>query len=389
MKSIILKKSEEKRIKSGHQWIFSNEIKNILGKPQIGEIIECYDSSNNLIGIGFYNPHSLIAFRLISKKNEIVDTKFWQERIIKAYKLRQQLYPNQNSFRVVYGESDDISGFVLDKYEDFCVAQFISAGADKNKHDILEAVQYVINPKGIVIRNDSYLRKLENLTGENEIYSGKIPDDILITENDVKYYVDIKTGQKTGFFFDQRDNRKLFQKYCKDKKVLDCFTHTGSFGINALKGGAKEVVFVDSSRSALEIANKNYEVNGYKRFNAIVADAQEYICSEQAQVEQYEVVNIDPPGLIKNKKDFHTGYKHYTKLNEQAIRLLKNGGIFATSSCSHHLSMNDFKKMLQEAVSRAGKKAIFLELSTQAKDHPILLSMPETEYLKFAILKIC
>ena len=388
MKSIILKKNEEKRIKSGHQWVFSNEIKSILGKPQIGEIIECYDSSNNLIGIGFYNPHSLIAFRLISKKNEIVDTKFWQERIIKAYKLRQQLYPNQNSFRVVYGESDDISGFVLDKYEDFCVAQFISAGADKNKHDILEAVQDVINPKGIVIRNDSYLRKLENLTGETEIYSGKIPDDILITENDIKYYVDIKTGQKTGFFFDQRDNRKLFQKYCKDKKVLDCFTHTGSFGINALKGGAKEVVFVDSSRPALEIANKNYEVNGYKKFNAIVADAQEYICSEQAQTEQYEVVNIDPPGLIKSKKDFHAGYKHYAKLNEQAIRLLKNGGIFATSSCSHHLSMNDFKKMLQEAVSRTGKKAIFLELSTQAKDHPILLSMPETQYLKFAILKI-
>ena len=388
MKIITLKKNEEKRIKSGHQWIFSNEIKNILGKQQIGEIVECYNSSNNLIGIGFYNPHSLIAFRLISKKNEIVDTKFWQERIIKAYKLRQQLYPNQNSFRVVYGESDDISGFVLDKYEDFCVAQFISAGADKNKHDILEAVQDVINPKGIVIRNDSYLRKLENLTVETEIYSGKIPDDILITENDIKYYVDIKTGQKTGFFFDQRDNRKLFQKYCKDKKVLDCFTHTGSFGINALKGGAKEVVFVDSSRPALEIANKNYEVNGYKKFNAIVADAQEYICSEQAQTEQYEVVNIDPPGLIKSKKDFHAGYKHYAKLNEQAIRLLKNGGIFATSSCSHHLSMNDFKKMLQEAVSRAGKRAIFLELSTQAKDHPILLSMPETQYLKFAILKI-
>ncbi len=388
MKSIILKKSEEKRVKAGHQWVFSNEIKDILGKPQIGEIVECYDSSNNLVGIGFYNPHSLIAFRLISKKSEIVDTRFWQERIEKAYLLRKQLYPNQNSFRVVYGESDDISGFILDKYEDYCVAQFVSAGADKNKHDILDAVQNVINPKGIVIRNDSHLRKLENLTGENEIYSGKIPDDILITENDIKYYVDIKAGQKTGFFFDQRDNRILFKKYCKDKKVLDCFTHTGSFGLNALKGGAKEVIFVDSSRPSLEMANKNYDVNGYKNFNAIVADAQEYICSMQAQSEQYEVVNIDPPGLIKSKKDFYAGYKHYTKLNEQAIKLLKNGGIFATSSCSHHLSVNDFKKMLQEAVSRAGKRAIFLELSTQAKDHPILLSMPETEYLKFAILKI-
>lgn len=388
MKSIVLKKGEERRIKSGHQWVFSNEIKDIIGKPQTGDIVECYDGSNNFVGIGFYNPHSLIAFRLVSKKNEIVDTKFWQGKIEKAYEFRKYLYPNQNSFRVFYGESDGISGFVLDKYEDYCVAQFVCAGADKNKHDILEAVQNVINPKGIIIRNDSHLRKLENLPSETEIYSGQIPDDIIITENDIKYYVNVKAGQKTGFFFDQRDNRKLFRKYCKDKKVLDCFTHTGSFGLNALKGGAKEVVFTDSSKLALETASKNYELNGYKNFNAIIADAQEYICSNQASNENFEVVNIDPPGLIKSKKDFHAGYKHYAKLNEQAIRLLKNGGIFATSSCSHHLSASDFKKMLQEACAKAGKTAVFLEISTQAKDHPVLISMPETEYLKFAILKV-
>jgi 23S rRNA (cytosine1962-C5)-methyltransferase len=388
MKSIVLKKGEERRVKSGHQWVFSNEIKDIIGKPQTGDIVECYDGSNNFVGIGFYNPHSLIAFRLVSKKNEIVDTKFWQEKIEKAYEFRKYLYPNQNSFRVFYGESDGISGFVLDKYEDYCVAQFVCAGADKNKHNILEAVQNVINPKGIIIRNDSHLRKLENLPSETEIYSGQIPDDIIITENDIKYYVNVKAGQKTGFFFDQRDNRTLFRKYCKDKKVLDCFTHTGSFGLNALKGGAKEVIFTDSSKLALETASKNYELNGYKNFNAIIADAQEYICSNQALNENFEVVNIDPPGLIKSKKDFHAGYKHYAKLNEQAIRLLKHGGIFATSSCSHHLSASDFKKMLQEACARAGKTAVFLEISTQAKDHPVLISMPETEYLKFAILKV-
>ena len=388
MKSIILKKGEEKRVKTGHQWIFSNEIKTFSDKIQTGEIVQCYDSSNNFIGIGFYNPHSLIAFRLVSRKDEIVDTKFWEEKIKNAFELRKQLYPNLNSYRVVYGESDDISGFILDKYEDYCVAQFVSAGTDKYKHDILEAVQNIINPKGIMIRNDSHLRKLENLNGENEIYSGNIPDNIIITENDIKYYVNIKSGQKTGFFFDQRDNRLLFQKYCKGKKVLDCFTHTGSFGLNALKAGAKEVLFVDSSKPSLEIAAKNYELNGYKNFNAFVADAQEYICSSQAQAENFEVVNIDPPGLIKSKKDFFAGYKHYAKLNEQAIKLLKNGGIFATSSCSHHLSMTDFKKMLQEAVAKANKKAIYLELTTQAKDHPILVSMPETQYLKFAVLKI-
>jgi len=388
MKSIVLKKGEEKRIKAGHQWVFSNEIKNIFDKPQAGDIVECYDSSNNFLGLGFYNPHSLIAFRLISKENKFIDTAFWQEKISKAYEFRKQIYPAQNSFRVIYGESDDISGFILDKYEDYCVAQFVSAGADKNKYDILEAVQNVLKPKGIVIRNDSNLRKLENLSGENEVYSGKIPNEIIIEENDVKFYVNIVSGQKTGFFFDQRDNRLLLRKYCKNKKILDCFTNTGAFGLNALKGGAKEVVFVDSSRSSLEIASKNYELNGYKNINAIVADAQEYICSGQAKGENFDIVNIDPPGLIKSKKDFFAGYKHYAKLNEQAMSLLKSGGIFATSSCSHHLSMTDFKKMLLEASSKANRRAIFLELSTQAKDHPILLSMPETEYLKFAILKI-
>ncbi len=388
MKKIILKKNEEKRIKFGHQWIFSNEIKDVFDKPQSGDIVECYDFSNNFIGLGFYNPHSLIAFRLISKQNVFIDTKFWQDKISKACLLRKQIYPSQNSFRAVYGESDGISGFILDKYEDYCVAQFISAGADNNKHDILEAVQNVLNPKGIMIRNDSHLRKLENLNGENEIYSGKIPDRITIEENGIKFYVNISSGQKTGFFFDQRDNRLLLRKYCKDKKVLDCFTNTGAFGLNALKAGAKEVVFVDSSRSSLEVAEQNYILNGYENFNAIVADAQEYICSPQASEEKFDVVNIDPPGLIKSKKDFHAGYKHYVKLNEQAMKLLNSGGIFATSSCSHHLSLSDFKKMLSEATSRAGKQAVFLELSSQAKDHPILLSMPETEYLKFAILKI-
>lgn len=388
MKKIILKQKEEKRIKTGHQWVFSNEIKEICGKPQTGEIVECYDSMNNFIGIGFYNPHSLIAFRLLSKKNEIIDIKFWEDRISKALSFREELYPDQNSFRVVYGESDDIGGFILDKYEDYCSAQFVSAGAEANKHDILDAVKSVLKPKGIMIRNDSYLRKLENLSGESEVYWGEIPDEILISENEVKYYVNIKSGQKTGFFFDQRDNRKILQKYCKDKKVLDCFTHTGSFGLNALKGGAKEVVFVDSSKPALEMASKNYELNGFKNFNAIAADASEYICSSEAAGEKFEVVNIDPPGLIKSKKDFHPGYKHYVKINEQAISLLKEGGIFSTSSCSHHLSVSDFKKMIQEACARAKKRAVFLEVSSQAKDHPVLVSMPETEYLKFAVLKI-
>lgn len=389
MKKIILKKNEDKRVRHGHKWVFSNEIQTVYDKPQAGDIVECYDSMNNFVGTGFYNPHSLIAFRLLSAdKDDIIDIKFWETRIKSALNFRREIYGDINSFRLIYGESDDISGFILDKYEDYCAAQFISAGADKNKHDILEAVTNVLKPKGIIIRNDSQLRKLENLSGESEIYSGQIPENLIINENGIKYYVNLQKGQKTGFFFDQRDNRKKFQKYCRDKKVLDCFTHTGSFGLNAMAGGAKEVIFVDSSKPALETALKNYELNNFKNFNAIEADALEYMSSSEAAGENFEAVNIDPPGLIKSKKDYFAGYKHYVKINEQAVRLLKNGGIFATSSCSHHLPFGDFKKMIQEACSKAKKKAVFLEFGSQAKDHPILLSMPETEYLKFAVLRI-
>jgi 23S rRNA (cytosine1962-C5)-methyltransferase len=389
MKKIILKKNEDKRVRQGHKWVFSNEIQTIYDKPQAGDILECYDSMNNFVGTGFYNPHSLIAFRLLSAdKNDIIDIKFWENRIKSALKLRRELYGDINSFRLIYGESDDISGFILDKYEDYCAAQFISAGADKNKHDILEAVTNVLKPKGIMIRNDSHLRQLENLSGESEVYSGEIPEDLIITENGVKYYVNLKTGQKTGFFFDQKDNRKKLQKYCAGKKVLDCFTHTGSFGLNAMAGGAKEVVFVDSSKPALETALRNYELNGFKNFNGIEADALEYLSSSSTFAEHFDVINIDPPGLIKSKKDYFPGYKHYVKINEQALRMMKSGGIFATSSCSHHLSFADFKKMIQESCSKATKKAVFLECGSQAKDHPILLSMPETEYLKFAVLRI-
>jgi len=389
MKKIILKKNEDKRIRHGHKWVFSNEIETVQDKIQPGEIVECFDKMNNFVGTGFYNPHSLIAFRLLSSdKNDIIDIKFWEKRITEALEFRQMIYPGSDSYRLVYGESDDISGFILDRYGDYCAAQFISAGADKYKHDILDAVINVIKPKGILIRNDSHLRKLENLSGENEIYSGQIPDEVIMTENDIKYYVSLSCGQKTGFFFDQKDNRKKLQKYCKDKKVLDCYTHTGSFGLNAMKGGAAEAVFVDSSKTALETAMKNYQLNGFKNFNAVEADALEYLSSSEAFSEHFDVVNIDPPGLIKSKKDYFAGYKHYVKINESALRLLKSGGIFSTSSCSHHLSFADFKKMIYEACSRAKKKAIFLEFGSQAKDHPILVSMPETEYLKFAILKI-
>ncbi|MDR3112294.1 MAG: class I SAM-dependent rRNA methyltransferase [Elusimicrobiota bacterium] len=388
MNKIFLKASEGKRIKGGHKWVFSNEIKSIEGRPVAGEIVALYDSNNSFLGSGFYNPNSLISFRLISKTQENIDVFFWTQKILKAKLLRERVYPNAKSYRVVFSESDDIPGFVLDKYEDYLCVQFVCAGADTCKDDILKAAKNVFEPKGIIIKNDNHLRKLENLPLENQIYFGEIPKNVKIDENGIKFHVDLINGQKTGFFFDQRDNRQKFCAYVKDKKILDCFCHTGAFGIYAKKAGAKDVVFVDSSFAALEIAENNYALNGFESFNGISADALEYMQSQESASEKFDIINIDPPGLIKSRKDFNAGFRHYVKVNAAAMNLLKSHSILTTSSCSHHLSFKDFKEVINQSCAKAKKQAVILEYGFQAKDHPILVSMPETEYLKFAVVEI-
>jgi len=390
MAKIILKAGEGKRVKNGHKWVFSNEIKQVEGSPKAGDIVELYDNAEAFIGKGFYNPHSLIAFRLITQKDEDINISFWQKRIEEAKLLRNRVYPQAKSYRAVFGESDNMSGVILDKYEDYLCAQFVSSGAAARKADILQAAQNVFNAKGIYIRNDAHLRILENagLKAENEVFSGTIPESVIIEENNLKFYTDIIGGQKTGHFFDQRDNRLKLTQYIKGAKLLDCYCHTGAFGIYAKNAGAKEVVFADSSMPALQTAEKNYGLNGFKEFNGIEADALEYLESKEAKKEGFDIVNIDPPGLIKSKKDFNAGFKHYVKVNEAAINLLKRGGILATSSCSHHLAFKDFKEVISQAAAKAKKEALIIECGFQAKDHPVLASMPETEYLNFAVVII-
>jgi 23S rRNA (cytosine1962-C5)-methyltransferase len=390
MSKIILKPGEGKRIKNGHKWVFSNEIKSVEGDPACGAVAQLYDDNNSFIGKGFYNPHSLIAFRLLTSADEDINIPFWSKRIEEAKLLREKVYPKESSYRAVFGESDGLTGIIIDRYGDFLCAQFLSAGAELHKADILSAAIAVFNAKGVFIRNDSGLRQLENasLKKENEIFYGEIPNDIIISENGLKFCADIINGQKTGHYFDQRDNRLKLAAYAKNKKILDCYCHTGAFGIYAKNAGAKNVVFADSSRYALETAEKNYALNGFKDFNGIETDALQYLQSEEAKAEAFDIVNIDPPGLIKSRKDFNAGFKHYVKINEAALGLLKNGGILATASCSHHLDFKNFTDAIGQAASKAKKEVLLLEYGFQAKDHPALSSMPETQYLNFAIAVI-
>jgi 23S rRNA (cytosine1962-C5)-methyltransferase len=389
MPKIYLKKNEENRLKEGHLWIFSNEISKIEGNPGPGDTVELRDSGGNLAGIGFYNPNSLIAFRLLSRKNEILDRAFWAARIQKALDFRKSILPGADAFRAVFGESDMLPGLIVDKYAKYLSVQFVSAGIEKNREDITGALIDVFSPLGIIARNESHLRKLEGLEEKTEILFGNIPENVGIEENGIKYAVNLAAGQKTGFFFDQRENRKALEAWCKGGEVLDCYCHTGGFGISAARAGAKSVIFVDSSKKALESAAENAELNGVEGFCEFVeADAEKYLAEPGRSGKKFDIIILDPPALIKSRKNFFAGVRLYEKINVLAMRLLKPGGILASSSCSHHLGREEFVKMLRSAAAEAGKQFNLIELRSQAKDHPVLLSMPETEYLKFALLKL-
>lgn len=386
---IILKPKEHFRLLGGHQWVFSNEIAKIEGSPQKGSVVAAYSSDNIFLGLGFYNPNSLIAFRLISKKNELINDAFWHNKINNAINYRKEVIGTSKFCRLVFGESDFLPGLVIDSFGDYLSVQFIGAGMDKIKETITSVLVDLLAPKGIVERNDSSLRKMEALEQNIGIIYGSVPENVEIIENKIKYSASILSGQKTGFYYDQRENRQIAAQYCKGKRVLDCFCHSGGFAFNALAAGASYAVAVDSSKDALELCAKNAALNNMQgSFAAEKADALELLMETSKSHSKPDVIMIDPPALIKSKKDFGPGYRHYVKLNSAAMKTVGKDGVLVTSSCSHNLPGSEFYKMLSESASRAGKNAVLLHMGTQAKDHPVLLNMPETHYLKFAVLKI-
>lgn len=386
-KQIILRKNEEHRILAGHQWVFSNEIKSVNGNPEAGDVIELLRHDEKLLGIGFYNPHSLIAFRLLSREPENITFEFFERRIAQARQLRERLYPGAEAFRLVHGEADFLPGLIIDKYNEFLSLQTLAVGMDRRLTLICDVLESIFRPKAIIERNESPLRSLEQLPLEKGVLRGTIGQTI-ISEHGVKFKVSLLEGQKTGFFLDQRENRRAMQRYVHNAAVLDCFCNEGGFAIYAARGGATRVLGIDSSETAIANARINATINEVPDIKFEVGDVFKRLSELFEAGERFDVVVLDPPSFSRNKKTVAAALKGYKEINSGALRLINSGGILVTASCSHHVTAESFVEAV-EASARATRRSLqLLEWRGAAADHPTLPTMPETAYLKFGAFAV-
>jgi 23S rRNA (cytosine1962-C5)-methyltransferase len=388
MAKIFLKKNEERRIKQGHLWAFSNELQNAGPGIKNGEVVEVYDFRTNFIGSGFYNANSLIAVRMFTNEKEFEINSLFEKRLITAFNFRKTVYPNRNSFRMVFSESDYLPGLIIDKYNNTFVMQIYSAGIEKNIDAIVSILKEKFSAENIFTKNEIYFRKLEGLPKEDKIYLGIMGEEI-ISDGTIKYKIDFANSHKTGFYFDQCDNREFIGKFCDGKHVLDCFCNSGGFGLHAAKGGASSVTFVDSSKHEIENAQINFELNGFVNKSEFVdADVFDFMEKCKTDYRRFDIVNIDPPAFAKNKKSLPQAIKGYEKLNRLAMEIVSDEGMIFTSSCSHHLKEESFFDIIRSAAFKANKKIQIFYFNNASLDHPYLPAMEETVYLKFAGIKI-
>lgn len=385
---IVLKPHEEIRILRGHRWVFSNEIERIDGTVAHGGIVDVARRDGRPVGIGFYNAHSLIAVRLLGPRREPVTEGFFEGRIRAALALRQRLYPDLGSYRVVHGESDDLPGLIVDKYADCLSVQTLCLGMDLRLDLICDALARVFAPRAIVERNESHLREREGLAVRRGLLRGEEPGPTTIEEGDVRFEVDLLGGHKTGFFFDQRENRLLMRRYVPGMRVLDAYCADGAFALHAVRGGASAVLGIDVAPDSIERARRNAIANGLEsscQFETI--DSLGAMESLHGRGERFDVVILDPPSFTRSRKNVPSAKKGYEEVNRKALRILRRGGILATASCSFHITDETFLECIQTAAFRAERQLKQLEWRTQAPDHPVIPAMPETRYLKFGVFK--
>ena len=390
----VLKKGEGRALKSGGPWVYDNEIASIMGNFENGDIVIVRDFDGYPLGRGFINTNSKIRIRMMTRnENQEIDREFLKMRVRDAWEYRKKTV-DISSCRVIFGEADFLPGMVIDKFSDVLVVQSLALGIDKLKMIIIEELKSAMAEDGITIRgvyerSDAKVRLQEGMERVKGFIGEPFDTKVQIVENGVNYIVDIEDGQKTGFFLDQKYNRLAIQRLCKDAKVLDCFTHTGSFALNAGIAGAKSVTGVDASQLAVDQATENAELNGLeKRVKFICEDVFELLPKLEAEGEKYDVVILDPPAFTKSKNSIKNAVKGYREINLRGMKLVKDGGYIATCSCSHFMSYELFTQTIGQAARNVHKRLRQVEYRTQAADHPILWSADESYYLKFYIFQV-
>lgn len=389
-----IKKGEGRQFKAGGLWIYDNEIDVIEEGAENGQFVKVVDFDDYPLGVGFINTNSKITVRMMTKNADaVIDRAFLKKRVEDAWDYRKKTV-DTSSCRVIFGEADFLPGLVIDKFTDVLVVESLALGIDNVKLEIIELLKEVLEKDGIHIRgvyerSDAKVRKLEGM----ECYKGFIGEEfdtkVQIVENGVKYYVDVAEGQKTGFFLDQKYNRKAIHPMCKGAKVLDCFTHTGSFALNAAIAGAKSVLGVDASELGCEQARENAKLNGFEdvvKFQC--ADVFDLLPKLEEQGEKFDVVILDPPAFTKSRSSIKNATKGYREINMRGLKLVKDGGYLATCSCSHFMDTELFTETIKQAARSAHKRLRQVEFRTQAADHPILWAADESLYLKFYIFQV-
>jgi 23S rRNA (cytosine1962-C5)-methyltransferase len=412
---IFLNPKEERELLQGFPWVFDNEISHVKYfsndgsgwkdstlkecKIEDGSGVEVFTKAGGFIGTGIINKTSKITVRIISQEHAdqiFNDIKgFWEKRIQNAVSIRKVHYNEDDSYRLIFGEADFIPGLIVERFCDvnkkvYLVIQFLSLSCDVFKNEIIDALEKTCNPDGIYERDDAGIRDKEGLPEQSGWIKGNQKETtIVIKENGLLLNVDIAHGQKTGYFLDQKDNRKVTANFCNGKRVLDTFTHTGAFGLNAFKNGAKEVVSVDISEEAVEMVNKNIKLNHAEdKMTAVCADVFELLKKYEEEEKKFDVIILDPPAFTKSAKMIEKAYGGYKEINLRAMRLLTKGGILVTCSCSYFFDTNTFYDMIMHAAMDSHKRVQILEKRGAGMDHPVLLGYPKSEYLKCAVCRV-
>ena len=387
---VVLRKGRDRRLKAGHLWVYAGEIQKTDDGLSPGDAVEVVDHRGRFLARGYYNPASSITVRLLTRsRDEAPDAALLRRRIAQAVAYRRHFYDAGESCRLVFSEGDLLPGLTVDRYGPCLAVQIATLGMDRVRDDIVSALQDAVHPRGIYERSDLPTRLREGLEARTALLSGEVPEEMEVILDELRFLVRLRAGQKTGLYLDHRFNRRALHPHARGRRVLDVFCNTGSFGLYALKAGAERCTGIEISAECLDLARRNAALNGFEdRCEWIEGNAFDHLRALDHAKERFDLIVLDPPAFTKSARATEAAVRGYKEINLRALRLAAPGAIIATSSCSYHLGPEEFLEVLRDAAADAGRDATLVEMRGQAPDHPIHLSVPETRYLKFALLLV-